>query len=115
MKTISINIQSDLYTEQMKAAHSKGYTLVCSQRPINGLNAFQSNSIGNGVYFNYGLLNDYKEHWLYHDCTIVTTYNNEYVMNQILSECKENEVTLSEVLEYSTIEEIADSLELQYV
>ena len=115
MKTISINNQSELYTEQMKEIHSQGYTLVCSQRPINGLNAFESNSLGNGVYFNYGLLEDYKDHCLYHDCTIVTTYTNEYVMDQILNECKENDVTLSEVLDYSTIEEIAESLELQYV
>ena len=115
MKTIYINENSPLYTSHMKELHSQGYTIVCSQRSINGLESFTSESIGNGIYYNYGLLGEYyTETWELLDASIIETYTNEYVLNQINQECKENDVTLSEVLEDCTLSELADSLGYQY-
>ncbi|AZV43696.1 hypothetical protein BAOM_3087 [Peribacillus asahii] len=115
MNTVTINPLSDSFNTHMMEAYSKGYTVVCAQRPLNGLQTWQGNSLGNGIYFAYGNMSDYAKGWEFLDASIVTIQTNEDIIKLITNMCIEEGTTIEEVLQDSTMKEIAESLELNYI
>jgi hypothetical protein len=115
MNTININPLHPAYTELVQEAISQGYTIACAQRPLNGLKTWESSSIGNGNYYAYGNLNQFKSVWEFLDATIITIQTNEDIENIIKAEIIKEGLQLDEILKDNTFSELAESFELCYI
>lgn len=114
MKYININPLHPLYSELIQEGMNKGYTVVTSQRPLNGLKSWEDETIGYGRWYAYGSLEQYREVWEYLDAKIIKLITNEDVENIIKIECQKEGITLEELLEDSTMQELAETFNLYY-
>jgi hypothetical protein len=115
MKYININPLSHLYSELIKEGIQQGYTVVTTQRPLNGLKSWEDESIGYGRWFAYGSLEQYKENWEFLDARIVKLITNEDIESIIKEECIKEGIDIQEVLEDCTISELAEQFNLCYI
>jgi hypothetical protein len=113
MKTIYINPLHPSFTPEMKEAFQSGYTVLCAQRPFPCDHSWQADSIGNGIFYGYikNISNvPYKNDLERLDVAVIQIRTNEDIIKIIEQECIENGTTLQEVLEYTTLSELADDL-----
>jgi hypothetical protein len=115
MEYININPLHPLFSELIQEGFKQGYTVVTSQRPLNGLKSWEDDSIGYGRHFAYGSLEQFKTNWEFLDARIIKIVTNEDVENIIKAECEKEGITLEELLEDSTMTEIAANFNLCYV
>jgi hypothetical protein len=92
MKYININPLSHLYSELIKEGIQQGYTVVTTQRPLNGLKS-----------------------WEFLDARIVKLITNEDIESIIKEECIKEGIDIQEVLEDCTISELAEQFNLCYI
>lgn len=115
MKTININPLHELFTPELKEGFENGYTVVTSQRPLNGLKTWENDSIGYGRYYAYGSLQQFESVWNFLDAAIVKIITNEDIEKIISNYCNEEGIELTEVLMDSTMSELAESFDLCYI
>lgn len=115
MNYININPLHRLYSELIQEGINKGYTVVTSQRPLNGLKSWEDDSIGYGRWFAYGTLEQFRTNWEFLDARIVKIITNEEVESIIKLECEKEGLTLDEVLQDNTISELAETFNLCYI
>ena len=113
MKTLYINPLHPSFTSEMSQAFQNGYTVLCCQRPFPCDHSWQADSIGNGIF--YGYIKDidnvpYKNDLERLDVAIIQIRTNEDIIKLIKQECIENGTTLEEILQYTTISQLADDL-----
>jgi hypothetical protein len=115
MNYININPLHPFYNELITEGINQGYTVVCSQRPLNGLKTWEHETIGNGRYYAYGSLQQFEKVWEFLDAKIINITTNEDIKNIIKLECEKEGIELSELLEDNTLSELAETFQLCYI
>jgi len=115
MKTVNINPKHKFYNELITEGIKQGYTVVCSQRPLNGLKTWEYETIGNGRWYAYGSIEQFKSVWEYLDAAIINITTNEDIEKIIQSECEKEGIILKEILNDCTYSELAESFNLCYI
>jgi 20S proteasome alpha/beta subunit len=115
MNYININPLHPFYSELITEGINKGYTVVCSQRPLNGLKTWEYETIGNGRYYAYGSLKQFENVWSYLDAKIIKLITNKDIENIIKIECEKEGIELEELLIDNTIAELAETFQLCYI
>jgi hypothetical protein len=115
MKYININPLHPTYNETITEGIKQGYTVVCAQRPLNGLKIWEYETIGNGRYYAYGSLEQFENVWEFLDAAIINITTNEDIEKIIISECEKEGLDLNEILNDCSISELAESFDLCYI
>jgi 20S proteasome alpha/beta subunit len=115
MNYININPLHPFYSELITEGINKGYTVVCSQRPLNGLKTWEYETIGNGRYYAYGSLKQFENVWSYLDAKIIKLTTNEDIERIISDYCNEEGIDINEILMDNTLSELAENFDLCYI
>jgi hypothetical protein len=118
MKTLYINPLHPSFTLEMSQAFQNGYTVFCCQRPFPCDQSWQANSIGNGIF--YGYIKDientpYKKDLERLDVSMIQIQTNDDIIKLIEKECIENGTTLQEILQCTSLEQLANDLGYCYI
>jgi hypothetical protein len=115
MKYININHKHSLFTPEIQEGFTLGYAVVTAQRPLNGLKTWTNESIGYGMFYAYGSLEQFESAWEFLDAAIINPITNEDIENIIKAECIKEGIELDELLKENTISELAEQFELCYI
>lgn len=115
MKYININPLHPFYNDLITEGIQQGYTVVCSQRPLNGLKTWEHETIGNGRYYAYGSLQQFENVWNFLDAAIINLTTNEDIINLIKLECVKEGLELDELLNDCSMSDLAESFDLCYI
>jgi hypothetical protein len=114
MKQLNINPLHPLYNELITEGINQGYTVVCSQRPLNGLKTWEYETIRHGRWYSYGSIEQYKDIWEYLDAAIINITTNEDIEKIVKMECEKEGIELNEILNDFTMSELAEQFNLYY-
>jgi hypothetical protein len=114
MKTININPLHPNYSPEIQEGLTQGYIVVTAQRPLNGLKTWENESIGYGMFYAYGTLEQFESVWKFLDAAIVNPVTNEDIENIIKLECEKEGISFEELLQDNSISELAESFNLYY-
>jgi hypothetical protein len=95
--------------------YNECYTVVCSQRPLNGIKTWEHETIGNGRYYAYGNMEQYENVWNYLDAAIINLTTNKDIESIIKNECIKEGIDIDELLQENTMSELAGQFELCYI
>jgi hypothetical protein len=116
MKTIYINPLHPSFTLEMSQAFQNGYTVLCCQRPFPCEKSWVADSIGNGTFYGYLTdINKYKKDLERLDASIIQILTNGDIIKLIEKECIENGTTLQEILQCTSLEQLANDLGYCYI
>jgi hypothetical protein len=79
-----------------KPAHVTG-TVVCAMRPLPGDHMWTAESIGNGVYYASGDVNEYGKTWTYLDAAIVQYLTDTDILAIIHERLEQDGITAEDI------------------